>query len=58
MGDLSVSQTRSLLIIADMLSIYEEVKEVLEMKVIDFIHSEKDVPVMIVVNSSQTKIKE
>ena len=46
-----------------MLSIYEEVKEVLEMKVVDFIHTEKDFPLMIVdyvglINSHQTKIKE
>ena len=46
-----------------MLSIYEEVKEVLEIKAIDFIFSKKDIPLMIVdmdniVNSSRTKIKE
>ena len=42
-----------------MLSIYVGVKEVLEMKAIDFIHhTKKDFPLMIVVNSSRTKIKE
>ena len=44
-----------------MLSIHEEVKKVLEMKAIDFIHSEKDIPLMVVdhiIESRQIKIKE
>ena len=44
-----------------MLSIYEEVNKVLEMKVVDFIHTEIDFPLMIVdyvgiVNSRQNII--